>query len=53
MMCPRCGNWTDAGLGYKTLQIMRAHQDALNPVVKCMKRDCGHTFSPKWLASEG
>jgi hypothetical protein len=48
MMCPRCETWTDAGLGYKNLQMVKEHQSALNPIVKCMS--CGHTFSPKWLS---
>lgn len=52
MMCPRCNRWDDAALGYKNLQMIGKHKHCLNPIVKCMKKDCGHTFSPKWLAVE-
>lgn len=52
LMCPLCENWTDAGLGYRNLQMVGTHADALNPIVKCMVKSCGHVFSPKWLAQE-
>lgn len=52
MMCPRCETWTDAGMGFKNLQMVKEHIGALNPIVKCLVKSCGHTFSPRWLMME-